>query len=375
MDQIKEIFAVCFKLGCLAFGGPAAHIAMLEDEVIEKRKWMSREHFLDLVGATNLIPGPNSTQMVLHCGKERAGFLGLTVAGLAFILPATAMTLAFAWVYIEFGDIPDVAQFFYGIKPAVLAIIVSALIKLGKKALKNYQLGILGALAFGAYWFGLNEVIVILGTGLLSILLFSFNQKKKEGGNLKSVVPFLFINGIGSIGGAISAMGIFGVFLKIALVLYGSGYLLIAYLDAELVERLGWLTKSQLLDAIAIGQFTPGPLLTTATFVGYQLMSWQGALWATLGMFLPSFVLVYFLNPIVPKLRKHPLAGLFLDGVNIGAVALMLAVTVDLSIHTLVEWQAFVVAAVGAVLTFYWKKSALVTVAVGAVLGYVLLLF
>lgn len=369
--HIKEVFLVFLKLGCIAFGGPAAHISMMEEEVVEKRKWMSRQHFLDMIGATNLIPGPNSTQMTMHCGHVRAGWLGLWIAGLSFITPAVLFTLILAVIYGEYGEVPAVAPFFYGIKPAVIGVILNATYKLGKKAFKSWQLIALGIIVTGLSLFGADEFALILGSGVLGMFWLNLYNKRREKFML---APFILL--IKPIGLAITNQSIFLTFLKIALVLFGSGYVLIAYIDAELVDKLGWLTKEQLLDAIAIGQFTPGPVLTTATFVGYQLNGIAGALWASLGMFLPSFFLVGLLVKLIPLLRKSSWLSKFLDAVNAGAVGIMIAVSLQLAYELIFDWQAAVLMGLSIFITFkYPKVSALWIILSGAFLGYVLLLF
>lgn len=369
---LKEVAGLFFKLGCIAFGGPAAHVAMMEEEIVTKRKWMDRQHFLDLMGATNLIPGPNSTEMTMHCGHERAGIPGLFVAGACFIFPAVLITGFLAYLYVEFGSLPAVEPFIFGIKPAVLAIIGGAVLKLGKKALKGWELGILGALVLAASLLGVNEILALLGAGILGAVYFS--TKSKLGAGTASFAPFLALQGISSTVSIISATNVFWVFLKVGAVLYGSGYVLFAYLDAELVMN-GWLSRSQLIDAIAAGQFTPGPVLSTATFIGYQIAGWQGALAATAGIFLPSFLFVLILNPWVPKMRQSKVLGFFLDSVNVAAVAVMLAVLFVMSVDTLINWQAAVIAILGAFFTFGPKKlNAMWVVGGGALLGYALLL-
>lgn len=373
-NRLKEIAALFLKLGFIAFGGPAAHIAMMEREVVDRRKWMSRQHFLDLVGATNLIPGPNSTEMTMHCGHERAGWKGLVVAGSCFIAPAVLLTGLLAYFYVEYGSIPAVEPFLYGIKPAVLAIILSAIYKLGLKALKNWQMGVIGALVIVASLMGVNEITAILAAGVLGLLWLGL-QKGISGKKANSMVgiPLLMAGGTTGLGIAVSNSKLFLVFLKVGAVLFGSGYVLVAYLDAELVEGLGWLSRAQLLDAIAMGQFTPGPVLSTATFIGYQINGWGGAVVATLGIFLPSFLFVLLLNPLVPKLRKSPWAASFLDAVNIAAVGVMVAVTYRLGESILTDWKAWVIALLGMGYIFGYKKSSAVLLVVGgALLGYLL---
>ncbi len=368
MSHLKEVASVFFKLGTIAFGGPAAHIAMMEEEVVTKRKWMTREHFLDLVGATNLIPGPNSTEMTMHCGYQRAGVLGLFVAGICFIFPAVVLTGILAYFYVEYGELPMIAPFLYGIKPAVLAIILGAIYKLGKKALKSWQLGVIGVIVIVANALGVNEIFSILGGGLIGMVWLSIGQQK----SLKSFLP-LMLFGFFNTTTQIGTMKLFWVFFKIGAVLFGSGYVLVAYLDGELVQQLGWLTRAELLDAIAIGQFTPGPVLSTATFIGFQINGWQGALAATAGIFLPSFFFVWILNPLIPKLRQSKITALFLDAVNISAVSIMIVATFHLGQSVLLDWKAWLIAILSAIIYFGWQKVNVLWLILGsAVLGYLL---
>ncbi len=368
--KLKEIAQVFFKLGCFAFGGPAAHIAMMEDEIIEKRKWMTRDYFLDLIGTTNLIPGPNSTEMTMHCGYERAGKAGLFVAGIAFIFPATIITAILAYLYVKYGQLPEVEPFIYGIKPAVLAIITGAILKLGKKAIKSTELIILGVLVLAASLLGVNEVIALLTAGVLGMLYFYLKSKTRS--NLNTISPFLLILGIHTTIAKVSTLKLFLIFLKVGAILYGSGYVLFAYLDAELVTR-GLLTRAELIDAIAIGQFTPGPVLSTSTFIGYQLSGFTGALVATTGIFLPSFLFVLILNPFIPRMRNSILLRYFLDSVNIAAVAVMLAVLLVMAKETLIEWQSIGIALIAVFLTFKTKLSTIWTIVIGAVVGFLLI--
>lgn len=366
---LSEIAIVFFKMGCFAFGGPAAHIGMMDQEIIQKRKWMTREHFLDLVGATNLIPGPNSTEMTMHCGHERGGILGLFVAGISFIIPAVVITMILAILYVEYGELPNVKPFIAGIKPAVLAIIAGAILKLGKKALKNWELGILGGLVVVASLLpNTNEVLVLLCAGLLGAFYFYIKTKSGTKGEMLS----LGLLAVPSMGSKVIATTIFWKFLKVGAVLYGSGYVLFAYLDAELVQS-GMLTNQELLDAIAVGQFTPGPVLSTATFVGYQLGGFLGALAATVGIFLPSFILVLLLNPLIPKMRQSKFLSGFLDSVNIAAVGIMLAVLFNMGSALPIEWQTGAIAGLSVFFTFGpWKLNAMWIVLGGSLLGFLL---
>ena len=366
--NLKEIASVFFRLGLVAFGGPAAHIAMMEDEIVEKRKWIDRQHFLDLMGATNLIPGPNSTEMTMHCGHERGGVPGLFVAGICFIFPAVVLTAILGYLYVTYGQLPAVEPFLLGIKPAVLALIAAAIYKLGKKALKGIELGILGLLTVAASLLGVNEIVALLTAGVLGTLYFYFKSATKTR-KVGSLIPLFFFQGAVA---KLSTIKIFLSFLKVGSILYGSGYVLFAYLDAELVTN-GILSRSELMDAIAIGQFTPGPVLSTATFIGYQLGGVSGALAATIGMFLPSFLFVWIMNPLVPKMRQSKVLGYFLDCVNIAAVAVMIAVLFTMARESLVDWRSFLIVGLSAVAIFGPKKISVVWIVFGAaILGYFL---
>jgi len=369
--KLKEVAKLFFKLGCIAFGGPASHIAMMEDEVVTKRKWMSRQHFLDLIGATNLIPGPNSTEMTMHCGYERAGWKGLITAGGLFIFPAVTITLIFAWLYVKYGDLPNVQPIIYGIKPAVIAIILSASYKLGKKALKSVELGILGVLTIAACIYGMNEITVLFGCGLIGLALY---YVKKSAGISKSIIP-VFLLQAAPVTVSAGTWKIFFTFLKVGAILYGSGYVLFAFLDAELVAA-GLMTRPELMDAIAVGQMTPGPVLSTATFIGYQLGGFPGAIAATIGIFLPSFIFVTLLNPLVHKIRKSPPLAAFLDTVNIAAVGVIVAVCYEMAKDSLTDWRTITIAIISIITVFGFKKlnSAFIVLG-GAILGFILYQF
>ncbi|MDB4176205.1 chromate efflux transporter [Flavobacteriaceae bacterium] len=369
-QKLKQVAAVFFKLGLFAFGGPAAHIAMMEHEVVTKRAWMTREHYLDLIGATNLIPGPNSTEMTMHCGFQRAGKKGLFIAGISFIFPAVFITAILGYLYVLYGALPQVQPFIKGIQPAVIVIIASAVIKLGKKAVKNWELAVLGSLFLIASLLGINQIVILLGGGIAGMCLFLMQSKIQHTTPLFAPPFMIFI--VSEIGAKLSAMGIFLKFLKVGSILYGSGYVLFAYLDTELVTT-ALLTQTQLIEAIGIGQFTPGPVLSTATFIGYQLGGFWGAIAATAGIFMPSFLFVWLLNPLIPKMRKSKVLGYFLDSVNVAAVAIMLAVLITMSQQTLLDWQAVLIAVVSVVLIFKFKKvSVMWVLIIGAILGYAL---
>ncbi|EFA73133.1 Chromate transporter [Raphidiopsis brookii D9] len=337
LNRLIELAKLFLKLGVTGFGGPVAHIAMIEDEVVKRRQWLTQEHFLDLLGATNLIPGPNSTEMAIHIGYIYAGWLGLIVSGISFILPAVLITGVFAFIYVSYGSVPEFSPLLHGIKPVVLAIILNAVFGLGKKALKNKQLLIIAVLVALVNYFGkVNEVITLLLGGILGMIwLHNATHNNKQTNllitalTLGTTLPKVALTPTVSIW----QLGLF--FLKVGSVLFGGGYLLIAFLQGELVDQYHWLTQRQLLDAIAIGQFTPGPILSTATFIGYIISGLPGAIVATVGIFLPSFLFVILLNPVIPWLRKSPWTRGFLDAVNASAVALMIVTTLQIAVKTL----------------------------------------
>ncbi len=364
---LKELAGLFLKLGTIAFGGPSAHIAMMQHEVVGKRGWMDHQHFLDLVGATNLIPGPNSTEMAIHIGYERGGWKGLLTAGACFIMPAVIITGVIAWLYKLYGQLPQVMPWTYGIKPAIIAVILSAVFPLAKKALKTVQLGIIGLITLIACLWRLNEIYAMFAAGLLTLLLFITSR---PGNNIKSIFPTLLQIPFISVVNA----RIFLTFLKIGAILYGSGYVLFAFLDSELVSK-GLLSRPQLVDAIAVGQFTPGPVFSSVTFIGWQMNGLAGAALATIAVFLPSFVFVAVLNPFVPRMRKSKLFSAFLDGVNIASVAIIIVVCITFSKETITGWRTIVIALLSLVVTFGFKKVNNVFVVIGgALLGYVLYL-
>ena len=367
-DRLLDIAKLFFKLGVIGFGGPAVHIAMMEEEVVKKKAWMSEDHFLDLVGATNLIPGPNSTEMAMHIGNERAGWRGLVIAGCCFIIPAVIITGVFAWAYRQYGQLPQVQPFIYDIKPAIIAVVVSLMISLGRKALKNVELGIIGLLAATAVLAGYNEIYILFGAGLLGILIYFIRSSSKAA---NGILPFVLLQ-VSTTPVSISDSKLFWIFLKIGSILYGSGYVLFAFLDAELVGK-GLLTKQQLIDATAVGQFTPGPVFSSATFIGWQISGIGGAAAATLGIFLPSFLFVAFLNPLIPRLRKSKLMSAFLDTINIVSIAIILSVIIEMGRETIMDWRTILIAMISFAVTFYFKKlNTAFIILWGAVLGYIL---
>lgn len=440
-SPLKEVAGLFFKLGSIAFGGPAAHIAMMEKEIVEKRKWMDHQHFLDLIGATNLIPGPNSSEMAMHCGHERAGWKGLIIAGITFIVPAVAITMVFAWLYSKYGTLPAAEPYIYGIKPAVVGIILYALYGLGKKAFKNNMLIVMGLVTLGVTFLGVGEITALFACGFSGIIMFFLNklfsknrtvnhnikenshvgseakenteiiigkvkekEKEKEeeeeeevkadlqqqalakdkqeklkfnenpkGKKLLSVIPIAIIPAAAG-ATTLSVLKIFLIFLKVGALLYGSGYVLFAFLDSELVME-GLLTREQLMDAVAVGQFTPGPVLSTATFIGWQLYGFWGAIAATVGIFLPSFILVAMLNPLIPKLRRSKVMAAFLDAVNVGSVAVIMAVVIQMGRDAITDWRSVLILVISIIVSFGFKKlnSAFIVIG-GSLAGWLLLM-
>ncbi|MCT7985077.1 chromate efflux transporter [Laspinema sp. A4] len=388
-SHLSELAQIFLKLGIIGFGGPAAHIAMMEDEVVHQRQWLTQEQFLDLVGATNLIPGPNSTEMAIHIGYIYAGGLGLIVAGTCFVVPAVLMTAALAWGYVQFGELPQVYPWLYGIKPAVLAVIFTALWRLGKKAVKSRELLIIAIATAMAVWLGINEVFALLLGGLFGAIWLNWRNQPTLGAWLFGLFLSQTPRTVSPVNPEISEavplwkLGLF--FLKVGSVLYGSGYVLIAFLQGQLVDELGWVTQQQLLDAVAMGQVTPGPLLTTATFIGYVIGGFPGAMVSTLGITLPSFLFVLILNPWIPRLRSRKWTSAFLDAINVSAVALMAVVTVQLAVSTLrinfsgiplgtallgIDWIATLIAAIAAICALIWRINAAWLVFGGAIAGW-----
>ena len=380
--SLGELARLFLTLGATAFGGPAAHVAMMEDEVVRRRRWLTREQFLDYLGATNLIPGPNSTELAIHIGHARAGWPGLLVAGACFILPAALIVGAVAWAYVRYGALPEAAGLLYGVKPVVIAVVLQALWGLGRSAVKSATLAALGVGAAAAAGLGAHELAVLGAAGAASALLHRARAPRTGGAPGSGLTawwlaapPAAQTAATASAAvatGAAAPFGLwalFGAFAKIGAVLFGSGYVLLAFLRADLVERLGWLTERQLLDAVAVGQVTPGPVFTTATFVGYVLGGPAGAAAATAGIFLPAFVFVALSGPLVPRLRRSPTAGAVLDGVNVASLALMAVVAAQLARAALVDPLTVVLAAVSALLLVRWRVNSAWLVLGGAAAG------
>jgi chromate transporter len=366
--SLAEIARLFLKLGTIAFGGPAAHIAMMEDEVVRRRQWLTQEEFLDYLGATNLIPGPNSTELAIHIGRARAGWPGLLVAGACFILPASIIVGVIAWAYVRYGALPAAAGLLYGVKPVVIAVVLQALWRLARTAVKSRLLAALGIVATAAAALGVNELLILLFAGALMAIVREADRARRPASMLTMVT------GTAGVGAATSAAPfglwpLFGVFLKIGAVLFGSGYVLLAFLRADLVERLHWLTEPQLLDAVAVGQLTPGPVFTTATFIGYVLGGAPGAATATVGIFLPAFVFVALSGLLLPRLRRSPIARAVLDGVNVASLALMVVVTWELSRAALIDPLSIGLAAASAILLIRFRASSAWLVLGGAAIG------
>lgn len=370
-NRLYELVTLFLKLGIIGFGGPAAHIAMMQDEVVHKRKWLTEQRFLDLVGATNLIPGPNSTEMAIHIGQERAGWKGLMIAGVCFIVPAVLLTGIIAVLYSKYGQLPAVQPFIYGIKPAIIAIILAAVFPLAKRAARSTMMIMLGILVFVLYLAGISEILLMFGAGSIA-LAGEIMKRGRRSGRLHSILPLTFLQVVQPITFLVTNTKLFLVFLKIGAILYGSGYVLFAFIDTELVQT-GMLSRQQLIDAIAVGQFTPGPVFSAVTFIGYLLNGIPGALVATIAIFLPAFLFVALLNPLVKRLRDSTRFAVFLDAVNIASVALIAGTCVIMGKETITEWRSVTIACLALLVTFGFSRinSAWIVIG-GSLLGYFL---
>jgi chromate transporter len=376
-EALRELAALFLRLGTLAMGGPAAHIAMMEDEVVRRRRWMTHERFLDMLGVCNLIPGPNSTEMAIHIGQLRAGFAGLVVAGACFILPAAAIVVAIAWMYVRYGTMPQAVGLLYGIKPVIIAVVLQALWGLGRTAIKSRLLAAIAIVSFIAALFDVNDMIVLIGGGVVMMAIRAVEDRDAARATLaalptvatraSAVKPAAIAAAVVAVPFSLTTLFLF--FLKVGAVLFGSGYVLLAFLRTDLVDRLHWLTQAQLLDAVAVGQVTPGPVFTTATFIGYILGGFRGAVVATLGIFLPSFFFVSISGPLIPHLRRSPLAGAFLDGVNVGAWALMAAVTLFLARAAVVDVVTMILAIASAFVLIRYRINSAWLVIGGGLIG------
>jgi chromate transporter len=369
--KLKNLAKLFLKLGSIGFGGPAALLAMMENEVVYKRQWMNHEHFLDLYGATNLIPGPNSAEMAIHIGREHAGWKGMIVAGLSFILPAVIISGILGWIYQKYGALPEVKPWTYGIQPAIIAVIIRAVIPLGRKAVKSVGMGIIGAVSLAACLEGINDIFVMFGAAFVALLWSLLSQKpgaKSDGRNLLLGVlqaPAITLANI-------TNASIFLTFLKIGAVWFGGGYVLFGLLDNELVVN-GILSRQQLMDAIAVGQITPGPLFSTVTFIGWQMKGLSGALLATLGVFIPSFLLVALLNPLVPRMRNSKIFSTFLDAINVASIAVIIAVLFVMGKDTLTSWKTILIGVISLAVAFGFRRLNLAFIVIGGALaGYLL---
>ena len=365
---LREIAKEFLRLGFVAYGGPAAHIAMMEERYVRRRGWLTRERFLDLLGAASLLPGPSSTEVAIYLGEIRGGAAGLIVAGACFILPAAVLVTALAWAYMKYGAMPQVAGLLFGIKPVVVALIAQAIWNLGRTALKSVWLGALAIAAIGLAMWGASPLIVLIGAGVLWALI----REGKKLAQDKAAFTGLLGTGAAGTSAAIGVLPVFLYFLKVGAVLVGSGYVLLAVLRQDLVVQMHWLSDSQLLDAIAVSQATPGPFFTVATFIGYLLGGWKGAALATVGMFLPAFVYVGITAEFLPKLRRSAVPSAFLDGVNAAAVALMAVVGWQFARAAIVNVPAMVLMIVSAVLAFRYKVNSAWLVVGGAIVGIAL---
>lgn len=369
-SEIKNVAKLFLKLGFTAFGGPTAHIAIMYNEVVTKRKWMTEQHFLDLIGATNLIPGPNSTEMAIHIGKERAGWKGLVVAGLCFILPAVFITGIFAWLYKKYGLLPEVQPFVYGIKPAIISGILAAIYPLAKKSLKSTEQILIGLVVLILALLNYNDIYLMFGAGIFALILNSTKNNRIT----KSFFPVTLLQISNTTLVSVSNLNLFLIFLKIGAILYGSGYVLFAFLDTELVST-GIISRQQLIDAIAVGQFTPGPVFSSVTFIGYQINGFNGALISTAGVFIPSFIFVALLNPFVKKMRSSLAFASFLDAVNVASIAIIIAICYIMGKEIINNWQTTLIAVLSLVIAFGMRKinSALI-ILIGSLLGFLLTL-
>jgi chromate transporter len=358
-SRLAEVIRLFLRLGMTAFGGPAVHLSLMEEEVVRRRGWLTHGELMDLVSATNLIPGPNSTELAIHIGYRRAGLAGLVAAGVCFIFPAAIITSVLAWAYVRFGYVPAAAGVLHGIQAAVLAVIVGAIARLGRTTFRDWFFAAVSLAAAAASLAGANELLILLGAGLLGAARVGAKRWKSPGPGASLGACALLLPGVAAAGvpGSAGLLELGAFFLKVGSVLYGSGYVLLAFLRNGLVADHHWLTEAQLLDAIAVGQFTPGPLLATATFIGFLLQSWAGAAVATVAIFLPSFVFVLLTTPWIPKMRASATLGALLDGVNAASLGLMAAVVLQLGSEALRGWTSWIIAAASALGTIFTRLN------------------
>ena len=369
--SLGQIALVFLKLGTIAFGGPAAHFAMMEQEFVRRRKWITEAEFLDRLATANLIPGPSSTEVAIFVGQLKRGWRGLIVAGCCFIIPAAAIVSVIAWAYVRFGSLPKAEGVLYAIKPAVVAIVIQALGKLGRTGVRTTLLAVIAMLAAGLSLVGVSPILVLVLSGLLSAAALAMKNRLVSGAifSFPKVVGAMALAAVGAVF-PVRLGRLFLSFLKIGSVVFGSGYVLLAFLRTEFVQRLHWLTDRQLIDAVAVGQFTPGPLFTTATFIGYVVAGWMGAVVATVGIFLPGFVLVAVSGPLIPRLRQSAVAAAALDGVVAGSLALMAVVTWQLGKASLVDRTTLIVFGVSLIALLRFRVNSAWLIAGAAVLGW-----
>ncbi len=367
--KIKQIACSSLKLGCIGFGGIAGMVATIENEMVVKRKWIDHQHFLDVLSASYIIPGPNSVEIIMHCGKERGGRLGLIVAGVCYILPAMLICLAFGYFYQKYSSLPNVQRFIFGLRPATTALVIATVFRLSGGSLKNNKtLIMLCLLVFAGSLYGINEVLLILGAGVLNYII-SISKNK-----LSAFAGLLFVPMLLHISSKFSNEKLFSIFLKIGAVLYGSGYVLFAYMDESLVRKNHWLTHQQLMDSIAVGQITPGPILSSATFAGYLINGVPGGVIATIAIFLPSFFISFFLHKMLSSARKNERLRIFLDGLSAASVSIIAVVGWHLLTASVETWQGSVILAICLALTLSWKKlSTVYIILIGSIGGALLL--
>jgi chromate transporter len=369
---LRDLAPPFLRLGLTAFGGPAAHIAMMDEEFVRRRAWVSRTEFLDMLGASNLVPGPSSTEVAIHIGHQRAGWKGHLIAGVCFIVPAMLMVLVCAWAYATFGSLPQAQSMMYGVKPVIIAVVLQALWGLARGAVRSVFLAIIGLVATAGALAGANVLAILIAAGLVAIMP-AWIQERPSYGSLAALPTTKSLLALAAPLAAAVPIGLWGlflIFLKFGAVIFGSGYVLLAFLQADLVSRLHWLTQAQLLDAVAVGQVTPGPVFTTATFIGYLLCGIPGALVATVGIFLPGFFFVAASRPLIPRIRSSRIAGAFLDGVNVGAVALMIAVSLQLGRAAVVDLLSGGIALLSALILIILRINSAWLIFAGALIGF-----
>ena len=368
--RLGEVVTLFLKLGAISFGGPAAHIALMEQEVVHKRRWLSREHFLDLLAATNLVPGPNATEMAIHIGFVRAGWPGLFAAGAAFILPAFLISLTLAVVYVRYQALPQASAVMYGITPVVVAIVLTATYRLGRTAIRDWRSAVLAAAILIAAQLRLaNEVLLLAAAGLAGIAIYARPRLPWQACLALGLAPFSAAAVQAQAWLGDKAVSLLLYFLKVGSLIFGSGMVLFAFIERDVVSRYGWLTQQQLVDAIAVGQMTPGPVLSSATFIGYLVAGSAGAVAATVGVFAPSFVIIALIGPWIPRLRRSPLAQAFLRGVNAAVLALMLAVAFVLLRSAVVDALTALILAAALAALLRFRADAIWLVAGGAIIG------